>query len=288
MTTLRQRMREDMQVRGLAPRTQTSYLQAVRQLTVHYRKPPDQISEDELRQYFLYLRNEKRAARTTCTVALCAFPFLFEHTLHRPWPILTFVRPPRVQPLPVVLRVDDVRQVLHCVRVPQYCVCLSTIYACGLRVQEGVTLNVPQIDSARLQLHVRGGKAGKDRYVPLPHCTLLLLRAHWCTHRLLIGCSPPAHPCCTAYRSWPPVPCPCAVFSRRFASPSPRADYTSMQPCTPYGTPGRPTCWKRASISASFKPGLATPPHVPRRSIPISPVLPNAWQPTRSITSWRV
>ena len=119
MSVLRQRMREDMQLRGLSPRTQTSYLQAVQQLATHYGKPPDQISDEELRQYFLYLRNEKHAARTTCTVALCAFPFLFEHTLHRPWPLLVFIRPPRVHPLPVVLSVDEVRRILHCIQVPQ-------------------------------------------------------------------------------------------------------------------------------------------------------------------------
>ena len=183
MTTLRQRMLEDMQLRGLAPRTQTSYLQAVQQLATHYGKPPEQITEEELRQYFLYLRNEKRVARNTCTVALCAFKFLYEHTLQHPWPILAFIRPPRTQTLPVVLSVDEVRQILHAIRVPQYRVCLSTIYACGLRLQEGIQLQVPQIDSARMQLHVRGGKGGKDRYLPLPQCTLALLRTHWRTHR---------------------------------------------------------------------------------------------------------
>ncbi len=72
MTALRQRMREDMQLRGLAPRTQTSYLQAVQQLAMHYGKPPDQTSDEELRQYFLYLRNHKRVARAMSTQALCA------------------------------------------------------------------------------------------------------------------------------------------------------------------------------------------------------------------------
>jgi site-specific recombinase XerD len=183
MTILRQRMLEDMQLRGLAPRTQQSYLHAVQQLAMHYGKPPDQITEEELRQYFLYLRNEKGAARTTCTVALCAFKFLFAHTLQRPWPILTFIRPPRTQSLPVVLSVEEVRHILHAIRVPQYRVCLSTIYACGLRLQEGIQLQVPQIDSARMQLHVRGGKGGKDRYIPLPQCALTMLRAQWRTHR---------------------------------------------------------------------------------------------------------
>ena len=183
MTTLRQRLREDIQLRGLAPRTQTSYLQAVQQLATYYGKSPDQITEEELRQYFLYLRNEKRAARNTCTVALCAFKFLFEHTLQRPWPILAFIRPPKAKTLPVVLSVEEVRHLLRCIRLPHYRTCLPTIYACGLRLQEGVQLQVPQIDSARMHLHLQQGKGGKDRYVPLPQPVLSLLRAQWRTHR---------------------------------------------------------------------------------------------------------
>lgn len=66
MTALRQRMIEDMQLHGLAPRTQTSYMQAVRQLAEHYHKSPDQINQEELRQYFLYLKNDKKVARSTC------------------------------------------------------------------------------------------------------------------------------------------------------------------------------------------------------------------------------
>jgi len=190
-------MRENMQLRGLAPRTQTSYLQAVQQLASHYGKPPDQITEEELRQYFLYLRNEKHAARNTCTVALCAFKFLYEHTLQRPWPILAFIRPPRTKTLPVVLSVEEVRQVLRCIRLPHYHSCLTTIYACGLRLQEGVHLQVPQIDSARLQLHIQHGKGGKDRYVPLPQRVLPLLRAQWRTHRHPVWLFPTRWPVAT-------------------------------------------------------------------------------------------
>jgi len=76
MTPLRQRMLEDMQLRGLAARTQESYLAAIQQLAVHYSKSPDLISEEELRQYFLYLRNERHLAPNTVNVALNAVKFL--------------------------------------------------------------------------------------------------------------------------------------------------------------------------------------------------------------------
>ena len=155
---------------------------AVRQLAEHYGKSPDQISDEELRQYFLYLTNEKKVSRSTTTIALCAIKFFYEHTLKREWPTLMLIRPPKEHKLPVVLSIEEVRQVLGYLRLPHYRVCLGTIYACGLRVSEGVKLQVNQIDGARMLLHVRQGKGAKDRYVPLSPHILEVLRQHWTTH----------------------------------------------------------------------------------------------------------
>jgi site-specific recombinase XerD len=176
-------MIEDLQLRGLSEVTQDRYVRAVRQLSEHYGKSPDKIAEEELRQYFLYLKNDKQASRSTCTIALCGIKFFYEHTLKREWPTLTLIRPPKEHKLPVVLSVEEVQQLLGCLRLPHYRVCLSTIYACGLRVSEGVRLQANQIDGARMLLHVRQGKGAKDRYVPLSQHMLELLRQHWTTHR---------------------------------------------------------------------------------------------------------
>jgi site-specific recombinase XerD len=175
-------MIEDMQLRGFSARTQESYVTAVRQLAAHYHISPDRLTEEDLRQYFLYLANEKKVARATATIALCGIKFLYEHTLQRDWPTLRFVRPPREKKLPVVLSRDEVRRILAEVRIPVYRVCLTTIYACGLRLLEGAHLQVPDVDGARMVLHIHG-KGKKDRYVPLPAPTLEGLRAYWCTHR---------------------------------------------------------------------------------------------------------
>ena len=183
MTLLRQRMMEDLQLRGLSPRTQVAYVRAVRQLAEHYGKPPDEITEEELRQYFLYLKNEKCASISTCRIALCGIKFFYQHSLKRAWPTLDFVRLPQEQKLPTVLSFEEVHRVLTCLRLPHYRVCLSTIYSCGLRLQEGVFLQVADIDSARMLIHVRHGKGAKDRYVPLPQRTLGLLRNIWISHR---------------------------------------------------------------------------------------------------------
>lgn len=193
MNVLRQKMIEDLQLRGLAERTQKSYVQAVSQLASHYHKSPDQINEEELRQYFLYLKNIKQVSRSTHTLALCGIKFFYEHTLKREWHTLNFARPAKEQKLPVVLSLQEVKQILSCVHSARYRVCLTTIYACGLRLLEGVSLQVKDIDGQRKMLHVRQGKGAKDRYVPLPDSALVMLRQYWASHRHPLWLFPSIH-----------------------------------------------------------------------------------------------
>jgi site-specific recombinase XerD len=176
-------MIEDMQLRGLAEKTQDSYIRAVRQLAEYYDKSPDQISEEELRQYFLYLKNKKRVSSSAFSISLCGIKFFYQHTLQREWVTFKLARAPKEKRLPVVLSREEVQQILGCLRLPVYRACLSTIYACGLRVREGVHLQVSDIDSTRMVVHVRQSKGRKDRDVPLPESTLGMLRQYWCTHR---------------------------------------------------------------------------------------------------------
>lgn len=147
------------------------------------RKSPDQISEEELRAYFLYLKNVKKISSSTLTIALCGIKFFFEYTLQRQWVTFDLVRPARKKKPPSVLSVDEVRIILGCGRYVRYQACLSTIYAGGLRIQEEVHLQVGDIDSERMLVHVQRGKGSKDRYVPLPENLLGLLRRQWSIHR---------------------------------------------------------------------------------------------------------
>jgi integrase/recombinase XerD len=181
-TQLRKRMIEDMQLRGMSERTQESYVRSVRKLAEHFNKSPDQITEEELRQYFLYLTNVKKYARATVTIALCGIKFFYNYTSQRDWPSVKLMRPKREKKLPVILSIEEVRRILSLIRLERYRTCLATIYSCGLRLQEGVNLRVENVDSARMLLHVHG-KGSKDRYVPLPPKTLDLLREFWKTHR---------------------------------------------------------------------------------------------------------
>lgn len=183
MTELRQKMIESLQLRGLSERTQESYVRTVRQLADYYHKSPDLISEEDIQQYFLFLKNVKQCSRSTIALALHGIKFFYRQILCREIPILDFIRPPREKKLPVVLSPEEVWSILRLVRLPVYRTCLIAIYSCGLRLQEGIHLRVPDIDSSRGLLHVRHGKGAKDRLVPLPQRTLELLRQFWASHR---------------------------------------------------------------------------------------------------------
>ncbi len=186
MTPLRNRMIEDLQLRGYSKSTQTLYVTAVRQLCEHFDKYPGKITEENLRDYFLYGKNVKKWSRSTSTVALCGIKFFYENTIKRPWPTLLFIRPGREKKLPVVLSRSEVHRILSHVRLLRYRVCLTTIYSCGLRLSEGVHLKVEDIDGDRGFINVQGSKGhmgGKDRNVPLPQKTLALLREQWKNHK---------------------------------------------------------------------------------------------------------
>ena len=160
------RMLQDLQLRGMSKSTQDNYTRSVRKLSEHFNKLPDSITEEEIRDYFLYLKNVRRYGRSASTLAMCGIKFFYTYTLKREWPTLTLVRAPHQQKLPLVLSQEEVRCVLSSIRIFRHRACLSTIYACGLRIGEGTRIQVGDIHSHRMLVHVRFGKGGKDRYVP--------------------------------------------------------------------------------------------------------------------------
>jgi len=180
--TLLDRMRQDMQLRGFAPRTQEAYLDAVTGVAAFCGRSPnalETLTEEELRQYFLYLVRERHVARSTLMQRRAGLRLLVATTLRRTWPVLDLVRPPQGRALPVVLTPAEVRTLLGLVRDPRVRMCLTILYACGLRLAEGLHLTTHDIDGARLVVHIRHGKGGRDRYVPLAERVLVLLRAYW-------------------------------------------------------------------------------------------------------------
>jgi len=176
-------MEEDLQLYGFSERTQETYLYRAKKIIEYFNKPPEQITDDELRSYFLYLKNDKKYAIATQTIALCGIKFLFEKTLKKKFDVLNIVRSHRVDKLPVVLSREEVKLVLKNIRVLRHRACLTLIYSCGLRLHEATSLKVNQVDSNRMLIHIQKAKGGIGRYVPLPETTLKILRAHYKTHR---------------------------------------------------------------------------------------------------------
>jgi integrase/recombinase XerD len=183
MSALKQQMMEDMQLHGYAAKTQTAYVGAVRGLAKYYKRSPAEITQEEVRAYFLWLVKERGVARSTLTIHLSGIKFLFEVTLKREWLIFNLVRPQKRKKLPVVLSVEETKKLLSLVRLPKARMALTVIYACGMRLNEGLHLRTQDIDSPRMLIWIRNGKGGKDRYVPLPERLLVMLRDYWKLHK---------------------------------------------------------------------------------------------------------
>jgi integrase/recombinase XerD len=148
MTTLRRRMREDLQQRGLAPKTQECYI-------------------------------DKQVAESTFRVRLYGSRFFYERTLQRPWPLFALVRSRKSQKRPSVLSPQAVRCLLALVKNPKARMCLRLIYACGWRLPDGTQLQLSDLDAPRMLVPVRQGKGGKARCVPLAPRLLEWWRAYW-------------------------------------------------------------------------------------------------------------
>ena len=181
--TWQAQMSEDMRLRDFRPRTQEGYMAAARQFLEWIKRGPETATDKDVRAYFLYLREEKQLAPSTINVALHALRFFFIHTLQRDWQVFDVLRVHKPRMLPVVLSPGEVRLVLSGVRHPVRRMALATIYALGLRLNEGLSLEAGHIDSARRMVWVRDGKGARDRGVPLPRPLLERLRRYWKTER---------------------------------------------------------------------------------------------------------
>ncbi len=179
MTPLRQRFTEDMQLRGLAPTTQRSYLHYVADFARFYNTSPEHLDLEAVRQYELYLLHEKKLSPESINSLVSSVQFLYLTTLEMPWGKECFPRVRRAYKLPVVLSPEEVGQFFDSVPSLKYRAALMTCYGAGLRISEAVSLKVSDIDSQRMLLRVEEGKGGKDRYVMLSPRLLAVLRCYW-------------------------------------------------------------------------------------------------------------
>jgi integrase/recombinase XerD len=180
MTSLRQRMLEDMQVRNLAASTQQVYVQQVALFARHFNQSPERLGPEQIRAYQVYLATEKKAAPSSILIAVSALRFLYKVTLRKDWTFDEIIpAPKKPQTLPVVLSPEEVLEFLACVASRKHRAILTTCYGAGLRISECIALTVPTIDSKRMVVRVEQGKGMKDRYVMLSPKLLEILREWW-------------------------------------------------------------------------------------------------------------
>ena len=179
MTPLRQRMLEDLQIRHYSPITIRVYLHSVAEFAGHFGTSPEQLGAEHIRQYQLFLIQEKKVSQSTLVQMVCALRFLYTHTLRRKIPIERIPFPRREKKLPLILSREEVKALLEAPESLRHRTALAILYGCGLRVSEVTQLRVSDIDSARKVVRVRHGKGGKDRQTLLPAKLLDLLRCYW-------------------------------------------------------------------------------------------------------------
>src|SRR5262249_31152758 len=177
MTALRKRMLEELQRRKYSPETIRLYLTAVQQFANYFQKRPDHLGPEHLREYQLYLLNERKLAVGSVIARTSALRFFFLKVLHRPYREIDLVYPKRPERLPVILSEGEVARLIECASTSYHRVILMTLYGTGLRREELCRLKVTDVDSQRMVIHVRNGKGGRDRDVPMSPRLLEVLRA---------------------------------------------------------------------------------------------------------------
>lgn len=179
MTQLRKMMLDELQRRNYAQRTVEAYVRALREFAEYFKRPPDQLGPDHIRQFQLYLLRDRKLATNTVQQRMAAIQFFFARTLKRPYLRNDFPYPKSPERLPTVLSLEEVTRLIDCASNLSHRAMLMTLYSTGVRRSELVNLKVEDIDSARMVIHVRQGKGSKDRDVPLSPKLLETLREYW-------------------------------------------------------------------------------------------------------------
>jgi site-specific recombinase XerD len=170
-----------LRLKGKQPKTIEAYARAIRRIGKYFHYWIEDLSEQQLTDYFTDLLDSH--SWSTVKLDLYGLKFFYEHVLHKPWVNVDLIKPPKAQRLPDILTVEEAGRVFAATRKLSYRVFYFTIYSLGLRLGEGLRLQVGDIDAARERVHIRDSKGNKDRLVPLPEATLDVLRRFWQVHR---------------------------------------------------------------------------------------------------------
>jgi integrase/recombinase XerD len=183
MGELKDKMKKDMELKNLSGQTIKTYLSCVKNFARHYKKSPEQMDDNAVRDFLHYLLKEKNASQAAISQHYSALKFFYQTTLGRDWDALKIPKSRRIKKLPVVLSKEEVRDVLNKVKNLKHRAILMTIYSGGLRLKEARNLKVSDIDGKRMMIRVCQGKGNKDRYTLLGMKALEVLRIYWKRYR---------------------------------------------------------------------------------------------------------
>jgi integrase/recombinase XerD len=183
MTEMRRRMEEELKLRGCSARTSKAYLGWMKRFAQHYRRPPEQLGNEQVRAFLVTLLAEGKLSRATLVQAFCALKFFYVHVLNRSFEIESIRFPRKRGTLPRVLSGSEVRRLLEATPELKEQTILMTLYSTGLRLRELTHLQIKDIDSSKMQIRVRQGKGAKDRTVMLSRTLLDALRRYFKSYR---------------------------------------------------------------------------------------------------------
>ncbi len=170
-----------LKLKGLQPKTIEAYSRAIRRIGEYFDHQINELSESQLIDYFTHLLESH--SWSTVKLDLYGLKFFYTHVLHKSWANIGLIRPPKSQRLPDIVTVEEAKRLFTTTHILSYRVFYFTVYSLGLRLGEGLRLEVGDIDAQRHRVHIRDAKGNKDRLVPLPEATLALLRRFWQAHR---------------------------------------------------------------------------------------------------------
>ena len=183
MGAVREKMKQQMEIRGLSENTQESYLRAAAQLVKFFMVSPEQLGVEDIHAYQLHLIRERQLAAATYNVHVAALRFLYQTTLNVDWRIDAIPFSKKNKSLPVVLSPEEVLSLYDAVGNVKHKAIILTLYDTGARASEAVHLKLTDIDSKRMCVRIEQGKGRKDRYVPLSDTLLKVLRHYWSSQR---------------------------------------------------------------------------------------------------------
>jgi site-specific recombinase XerD len=180
-TPLARKFCDDLRLNGKKPKTIDKYLAAITHLAEHYRCSPQNLTEEQIRQYLL--TKQSRLKQNSMRSMVASFKFFYRITVPRDWNTLQALRIPKTRTIPAVLVPETAWQLIEATRAFHYQVFFRTVYTCGLRSGDARHLTTQDVDAQRMLLHVRTTKGQDERSVPLPQATLDALREYWRRHR---------------------------------------------------------------------------------------------------------